>query len=225
MTLELSFKGVTGLALVKIAAPEQPQPEDDPDDEQPVDGKVIWANDDVCLTGKMPGNAVVDATPVTVEIDGQKVLAAYDIKIYANANQKAKGKTWQPADNKVTVFFRSAEFTECESVDVYHLADEAAEPEFVSTVAPDDHGAVEFEAASFSVYVVVSHEEETVLVPKGDPEKPLTRTDIIDKLRVCTQGQADEETLMNGEIECPNCGETLQFEFEEDDDDDEDDDE
>lgn len=166
VTLELSFKGVTGLALVKIAAPEQPQPEDDPDDEQPVDGKVIWANDDICLIGKMPGNAVVDATPVTVEIDGQKVLAAYDIKIYANANQKAKGKTWQPADNKVTVYFRDVEFTECESVDVYHLADEAAEPEFVSAVVPDDHGTVEFEAASFSVYVVVSHEEETVLTPR-----------------------------------------------------------
>ena len=38
--------------------------------------------------------------------------------------------------------------------------------------------------------------EETVLVPKGDPEKPLTREDIIDKLRVCAQGQATEETLM-----------------------------
>ncbi len=41
-----------------------------------------------------------------------------------------------------------------------------------------------------------SHEEETVLVPKGDPEKTLTRDDIIDKLRVCAQGQADEQTLM-----------------------------
>lgn len=39
-------------------------------------------------------------------------------------------------------------------------------------------------------------EEETVLVPKGDPEKPLTRDDIIDKLRTCAKGQADEETLM-----------------------------
>lgn len=37
--------------------------------------------------------------------------------------------------------------------------------------------------------------EETVLVPKGDPEKPLTRADIIDKLHVCAQGQADENTL------------------------------
>lgn len=37
--------------------------------------------------------------------------------------------------------------------------------------------------------------EETVLVPKGDPEKPLTRADIVNKLRTCAQGQADEEAL------------------------------
>ena len=38
--------------------------------------------------------------------------------------------------------------------------------------------------------------EETVLVPRGDPEKPLTRSDIIDKLRNCAQGQSNESTLM-----------------------------
>ena len=36
---------------------------------------------------------------------------------------------------------------------------------------------------------------ETVLVPKGDPENPLTRDDIIDKLRACAMGQADEAAL------------------------------
>ena len=38
--------------------------------------------------------------------------------------------------------------------------------------------------------------EETVLVPKGDPEKPLSRNDIIEKLRTCAKGQADEEAPM-----------------------------
>lgn len=38
--------------------------------------------------------------------------------------------------------------------------------------------------------------EETVLVPRGDPEKPLTREDIIGKLRICAGEQADEGTLM-----------------------------
>ncbi len=39
-------------------------------------------------------------------------------------------------------------------------------------------------------------EEETVLVPKGDPENPLSKNDIIEKLCVCAKGQADEGTLM-----------------------------
>ena len=36
---------------------------------------------------------------------------------------------------------------------------------------------------------------ETVLVPRGDPEKPLTRDDIIDKLTVCAGEQADGDSL------------------------------
>ncbi len=38
--------------------------------------------------------------------------------------------------------------------------------------------------------------EETVLVPKGDPEKPLTRNDIIEKLKVCAGSQSDDASLM-----------------------------
>ena len=38
--------------------------------------------------------------------------------------------------------------------------------------------------------------EETVLVPKGDPENPLTREDIIVKLKNCAKGKADEDKLM-----------------------------
>lgn len=38
--------------------------------------------------------------------------------------------------------------------------------------------------------------EEKVLIPKGDPENPLSRDDIIQKLRVCAKGQADEEQLV-----------------------------
>lgn len=37
--------------------------------------------------------------------------------------------------------------------------------------------------------------KETVLVPKGDPENPLTRDDIIDKLQVCAKGQAETALL------------------------------
>ena len=36
---------------------------------------------------------------------------------------------------------------------------------------------------------------ETVRVPKGDPEQPLTRPEIIGKLKVCAAGQAEDEKL------------------------------
>ena len=36
---------------------------------------------------------------------------------------------------------------------------------------------------------------ETVLVPKGDPESPLNKEDILDKLRICAKGQTNDETL------------------------------
>ncbi len=38
--------------------------------------------------------------------------------------------------------------------------------------------------------------EETVLIPKGDPENPLSRDDIIEKLRVCSEGLTSEDTVM-----------------------------
>ena len=38
--------------------------------------------------------------------------------------------------------------------------------------------------------------EELVLVPRGDPENPLAKSDIADKLRVCAKGQAAEATLV-----------------------------
>lgn len=37
--------------------------------------------------------------------------------------------------------------------------------------------------------------EKTVLIPKGDPERPLTRNDIINKLRTCANGQATDKTI------------------------------
>lgn len=40
-----------------------------------------------------------------------------------------------------------------------------------------------------------SRMETTVLVPKGDPENPLSRDDIVNKLRTCAKGQAGEEKL------------------------------
>ena len=37
--------------------------------------------------------------------------------------------------------------------------------------------------------------EQIVLVPKGDPENPLSREDIVNKLKTCANGQADNASL------------------------------
>lgn len=51
----------------------------------------------------------------------------------------------------------------------------------------------------------------TVLVPKGDPENPLTREDIIEKLKICAKGQADEGKLMNLVKEVRRISESTEF--------------
>lgn len=38
-------------------------------------------------------------------------------------------------------------------------------------------------------------EQDVILVPRGDPENPLTREDIINKLKVCAVGQVNEKTI------------------------------
>ena len=138
-----------------VDSQQDPDPEEQQEEERLVDYRpadAIWANEELYLTGKMPGNAVVEATPVTVEIDGVYVLAAYDIKIYANARQQEKGKTWQPAGEKVQVHFYNDAFSAA-AVDVYHLEDADSEAEFVGEVSAED-GWVTFDAAHFSIYAV-----------------------------------------------------------------------
>ena len=131
-------------------------PGPDEDDPQETDGMVIDPADFMELSGRLPQNAVVDIKPVTVDIEGQRTLAAFDIKIYANDKQKEQGKTWQPTDKKVTVRWQDKAFAS-RTLDIYHLAD-GAEPERVASVEAKD-GWVEFEADSFSVYAVT----ETIL--------------------------------------------------------------
>ncbi len=131
--------------------PENPDNPDGDEDETLIEG-ALYANEHFYLTGKIPSKGVIDVTPVTVEIDGEEILAAYDIRIYANKKQKEKGKTWQPADKKVQVHWYDAAF-ENRELNVFHYNESAASPEHVSTVTAKDCW-VAFEAASFSVYAV-----------------------------------------------------------------------
>lgn len=140
-TVTLSYPDPDAVELIDYSSSDPLKPE------APADA--IWANDVLYLTGKMPANAVVDCVPVEIEIDGEYVIAAYDIKIYANANQKAKGKQWQPNGNKVQVHFFAAESED--AVHVYHMADGTTTAQLVDTVTPND-GWVAFDAEHFSTY-------------------------------------------------------------------------
>ncbi len=180
-TIQLYFKGYDGIALVRMAA--------DPAD-LPVENNFIWANEDIYLTGKMPGNAVVDATPVTVEVDGEFVLAAYDVKIYTNAKQREKGKTWQPSDKKVQVHFFNEDFKDGQALNIYHMADAESQPQLVDTVTSEDNW-ITFEAESFSVYAITVI-EKTVEASNGDTYKITVAFDTDSGIPADAQVEAEE---------------------------------
>ena len=181
VTIQLYFKGYDGIALVRMAA--------DPAD-LPVENNFIWANEDIYLTGKMPGNAVVDATPVTVEVDGEFVLAAYDVKIYTNAKQREKGKTWQPSDKKVQVHFFNEDFKDGQALNIYHMADAESQPQLVDTVTSEDNW-ITFEAESFSVYAITVI-EKTVEASNGDTYKITVAFDTDSGIPADAQVEAEE---------------------------------
>ena len=112
--------------------------------------------DIVRVSGLMPKDAIVEAIPVNVEIEGQSVLLAYDITIYENEEKKNASISWQPGENGLSVeFISSALETTEEEVNIWHMEDTEETPEYV-TAAPSPYGSVEFVAESFSVYVVTS---------------------------------------------------------------------
>ena len=178
--IQLNFKGNDGIALVRVAA--------DPGD-LPLENNIVWANKDIYLTGKMPGNAVVDATPVTVEVDGEIVLAAYDVKIYTNEKQRQKGKTWQPSDQKVEVHFYGPAFRNGQEMNIYHLDDIGSAPQYVDTVVPVDNW-ITFEADSFSTYAVTV--KEKIVEAGGETYKITVTYDAASGIPADAQVQARE---------------------------------
>ncbi len=103
------------------------------------------------ITGLIPEGSTAEATPVEVSIDGNDALAAYDIDIFAPDTESEE--IWQPGEGEtVTVEMYDPSFEGL--LYVYHMEDENSEPELVACVEAND-GEISFEAASFSVYVIV----------------------------------------------------------------------
>ncbi len=127
------------------------------------------ASESVILSGLLPENATVTAVPVDVQIGDMTILAAYDITICDE-----NGYEFEPEDGQIHVTIcnsaiRSAMDQGAEPV-VYHINDETSALENVDVTAADD-GAVEFNAESFSIYIV--GENDQYYLP-GDEENAVT---------------------------------------------------
>lgn len=123
-------------------------------------------NTKITLTGKLPEDAYIKAYPVNVEIEGQNVLAAYDITIYIK-DAEGKEVVWQP-DEPVSVSITNDIIAESEgSANIYHMEDANSDAELVSETSFAD-GEVTFDAGEFSVYAVTKAIlTTTITTPEG----------------------------------------------------------
>lgn len=109
----------------------------------------------ITLSGLMPRGGHAEAEPVdTEEAD---VLHAYDITIFY-----ADGASFEPSeDAPITVSFMSDAIAEAieddAALEVEHICD-SGETESIELIATED-GEASFEAESFSVYVIKTHDE------------------------------------------------------------------
>ena len=120
----------------------------------------------VALSGLMPVGAAVEAEALDAAglyelIHGQTVLAAYDITIL-----DAAGGEWQP-DEALTVEVSNAALAG-KHLNIYHLADLAAEAEYIGSADAAD-SSVSFAAGSFSVYVI-TEDQPSIQYSFVDPE-------------------------------------------------------
>lgn len=155
----------------------------------------IKANDKVTLEGKMPEGASATAKSVSVDIEGQVVLAAYDITIY-----DADGKEYQPEDGAIRVKIETSSVKEAveerKDVSLYHMKDTGSTPEKITDKASmtQTEKGIAFDAESFSVYVVTKPETHFTLTYQFCDEDG---TELIGK--IFKQILSDNETLSKPE--------------------------
>ena len=122
--------------------------------------------DNVRLEGLMPEDAKATAADASdskavksIESEDGTALAAYDIEI------KAEGEEYQPdADHPITVQISNTAIKEDSDLSVWHIGDDGKKEEIRDFTV--SNGKVSFEATGFSVYVVIDHEEDTVVTPR-----------------------------------------------------------
>lgn len=126
--------------------------------EQTIEASVDMEEKDVVitLTGEMPEGATASACPVDISMDGVNIISAYDITIYDADGQEFQPSEEKPLQVKIEDDAVRKALEENTELEVYHLEDAEAEPEQVQEVNLEA-AAVEFQAESFSIYVVGTH--------------------------------------------------------------------
>lgn len=143
----------------------------------------------------MPEGASATAKSVSVDIEGQVVLAAYDITIY-----DADGKEYQPEDGAIRVKIETSSVKEAveerKDVSLYHMKDTGSTPEKITDKASmtQTEKGIAFDAESFSVYVVTKPETHFTLTYQFCDEDG---TELIGK--IFKQILSDNETLSKPE--------------------------
>ena len=111
------------------------------------------------ISGKLPEGVKVKAYPVDIAIEGQDILAAYDITIFDKNKQEYK----VTSENNIEVQINNPKIKETEKVEVYHKEDVLSAEERIN-VDNKRNSTVTFSADSFSIYAIT------------DPKAQATRT-------------------------------------------------
>ncbi|MDO4304671.1 MAG: hypothetical protein Q4D94_12235, partial [Bacillota bacterium] len=115
-------EGYAGKAEITVVSEETESEEPETEEEELTEQKIITKTDDgawITVSGLLPEGAAVNAVPVSVEIEGKVVLAAYDITIL-----DAGGVEYQITE-AVTVSITTPALKEAndDKVSIYHMED------------------------------------------------------------------------------------------------------
>lgn len=109
------------------------------------------------LSGFLPVGVKVKAYPVEIKIEGQEVLAAYDITVFDKDGKEYK----VGPDNNIRVKITNKKIKKAKKVDVYHKENEFAPEERIDNKTKTDD-TVAFKADSFSIYAVTDPEGQNI---------------------------------------------------------------
>ena len=140
------------------AAEEEDEAEEEPEElSNEIVDTVLYANDSVYLSGKMPERGIVEAVPVSVQLPGERVLAAWQLRLRMDENDQEG--SWQPEES-LQLHIRSDAFTG--PLAVYAMSGSTQAAAYLGSASASD-GWLSFEIGSLGFYAVTAVQEKTLV--------------------------------------------------------------